>query len=198
MKADPIDRLIEKYPDLFSEDGKQISSCPEGWERIVDGFCAFLAAHQASYRTAQTKCLRNVLINLLVPIFKWLELCFRPKGQPTVLWVAKKQKKQPFTLSGFFRRVWLKLSAKKKFHKVYPPKTQIDQVKEKFGGLRIYPTCHDEAVSGAIHMAEKMCENTCEDTGNVGALCKRGCWYKTLSLDKAQELGYTPIKKQDV
>lgn len=202
MKEYPIDRIIRKFPEAFSEDGKNISSCPEGWEVIVEGFCASLATYKASYRSEETKCLGNTLINVCVPIVKKLELLFKPKIKTVVLSLSnsktKKPIKKPFTLHGFFRGVWLKLLAKKQYQKVYPKDTRIDQVKEKFGGLRIYMTHYDKHVGGMIGLAETLCDQTCEDSGEKGVLCKKGMWYKTLSLDKAKEMGYTPVKKQDV
>lgn len=46
-----------------------------------------------------------------------------------------------------------------------------------------------------IHAAEKKSVETCELTGEPGNLCckKQGRWYKTLSPEKAEELGYEKV-----
>lgn len=72
---------------------------------------------------------------------------------------------------------------------------RIAQVKEKFGGLRIYVTmeCDDRVVADIVyailHDAESASSNICEVTGAYGDLCKRGVWYKTLSFDEVNREG---------
>ena len=51
------------------------------------------------------------------------------------------------------------------------PQVTLDQVKEKFGGLRFYYTGGDEHIRGLVSMAESMSEVTCEICGSPG---KRG------------------------
>lgn len=71
---------------------------------------------------------------------------------------------------------------------------RFTQIKEKFGGLRVYDTGGDDYIRGVIDMAENMSYKTCEVTGNPGELCVNGFWMKTLSPEKRDELGY---KKYD-
>lgn len=65
----------------------------------------------------------------------------------------------------------------------------IDQIKEKFGELRIYltTTSDNPAVSAIaysiVRNAELCSQSTCEVSGMYGSLCRRGMWYKTLSFD---------------
>ena len=54
----------------------------------------------------------------------------------------------------------------------------IDQVKEKFGGLRFYVTGGDETIEGMIRMAESMSYKLCERCGNKGNL-RSGDWIRT-------------------
>ncbi len=42
------------------------------------------------------------------------------------------------------------------------------QVKEKFGGLRVHMSHHDEFIDGVTTMAEYLSESTCELCGNIG------------------------------
>jgi hypothetical protein len=55
----------------------------------------------------------------------------------------------------------------------------FDQVKEKFGGLRIYFSGGDDYVFGAVGMAEAYSYKICEFCGNPGRPNKDG-WISTL------------------
>jgi hypothetical protein len=68
---------------------------------------------------------------------------------------------------------------------------RFTQIKEKFGGLRVYDNWSDDYIRGVIDMAESMSYRTCEVTGKPGELCNNGFWVKTLSPAKMEELGYT-------
>ena len=72
-------------------------------------------------------------------------------------------------------------------------KFEIDQVKEKFGELRVYFTGTDPYLEGVIDFATNMSSHVCELTGDVGFLYKRNGWVKTLSEQKAIELDYTLV-----
>jgi hypothetical protein len=52
----------------------------------------------------------------------------------------------------------------------------VDQVKEKFGGLRFYMNHSTEEIRRAIHEAEKESLMTCETCGRMGKLRGRS-WY---------------------
>ena len=56
---------------------------------------------------------------------------------------------------------------------------KFDQIKEKFGGLRIYYSGGDSYISGAISMASEMSYKICEVCGNSGKPNKGG-WIVTL------------------
>lgn len=55
----------------------------------------------------------------------------------------------------------------------------FDQIKEKWGGLRIYYSGGDDFVEGVVNMAESMSYYTCEVCGDKGSCTKSG-WIKTL------------------
>jgi hypothetical protein len=61
----------------------------------------------------------------------------------------------------------------------------VDQVKEKFGGLRFYYTGGDDYIRGVVSMAEAMASVTCEDCGNPGE-GRFDNWFRTL-CDKHEE-----------
>ena len=56
---------------------------------------------------------------------------------------------------------------------------KIQQIKEKFGGLRIYCSENSDYVEAVISMAEEIADNTCEECGNKGKLYELS-WFKTL------------------
>jgi len=55
----------------------------------------------------------------------------------------------------------------------------VEQIKEKFGGLRFYYSGGDDTVAGMVRMAESWAEHTCEDCGVPGK-SRSGGWIKTL------------------
>jgi hypothetical protein len=71
------------------------------------------------------------------------------------------------------------------------------QIKEKFGTLRFYYNIHgtndveSRIIDNIVSWTEKISETTCEVTGNEGAYCSKGGWYKTLCYDEARKQGYT-------
>jgi len=68
-----------------------------------------------------------------------------------------------------------------KGERVPTPDVKIEQIKEKFGGLRFYYSGGDDEISGMVSFAEFMSEHTCEVSGDTGSLCSRNGWLKTLS-----------------
>jgi len=70
-----------------------------------------------------------------------------------------------------------------KYKDYYP--VILEQVKEKFGGLRFYYMGGDDHVAGLVDMAEEMSYKICERCGNPGKPNKVG-WIRTL-CDKCEE-----------
>jgi hypothetical protein len=56
---------------------------------------------------------------------------------------------------------------------------KVQQIKEKFGGLRFYYDGGDERISGLVDMAESWAAHTCETCGNKGER-RHGGWVRTL------------------
>jgi hypothetical protein len=76
---------------------------------------------------------------------------------------------------------------------------EICQIKEKFGGLRIYwwaTNIDYTQVDNIILEAEELASRTCEQCGQEAYLCIRSGWFKTLCTDCAEELGYTCCDKR--
>ena len=55
---------------------------------------------------------------------------------------------------------------------------KVNQVKEKFGGLRFYTNSPDPYINGLISMAEGISFHTCEICGKPG-VCQGSGWIKT-------------------
>lgn len=59
------------------------------------------------------------------------------------------------------------------------PQVTVDQIKEKFGGLRFYYTGGDDTVHGMVRIAESWADATCENCGDKGTR-RSGGWVRTL------------------
>jgi hypothetical protein len=56
---------------------------------------------------------------------------------------------------------------------------KFDQIKEKYGGLRIYFSGGDDYVEGLVSMTEAISYKTCEVCGDKGE-CNKSGWFTTL------------------
>ncbi len=70
----------------------------------------------------------------------------------------------------------------------------VDQVKEKYGTLRIYYTPGDlemdDSIDRAIAEAQEKSATTCELCGKPASLMYRNGWYSTLCPQDAKDHGY--------
>jgi hypothetical protein len=62
---------------------------------------------------------------------------------------------------------------------------EVDQIKEKFGGLRFYYSGGDDEISGMVRMAEAWADIACEECGAAGKR-RSGGWIRTL-CDRHEE-----------
>jgi len=74
----------------------------------------------------------------------------------------------------------------------YTP-ARVEQLKEKFGGLRMYISGGDNWTNGVVDMAEELSHLVCEVSGASGSLHRRGNWFKTLSEDVAKTNNYVKV-----
>ena len=76
---------------------------------------------------------------------------------------------------------------------------QVEQVKEKFGGLRFYiggtSIEISDTIHGAIALAERLSYLICEDCGNKGHLRDDLGWYRTLCDTHYKKLKIARKKK---
>lgn len=75
------------------------------------------------------------------------------------------------------------------------PNYVIHQIKEKFGGLRLYfdtKTDKRSEMNAVVKKYEDLSQQTCELSGKPGVLMTDGYTYKTLSQESASK-GFAPV-----
>jgi hypothetical protein len=55
----------------------------------------------------------------------------------------------------------------------------VEQIKEKYGGLRFYYQGGDDTIAGMVRMAEAWADRSCEECGTPGK-SREGGWVRTL------------------
>ena len=188
--------LKEKYPDLFykKEDGSLECPCgawvPEGWQTIIDELCGVITSYvKGCYQTE--KVITNKIYYLWHNIGKFLDWSHKhfiklfPK-------LNKSEYNKPFY--SFVEKFRQRSYKCVKYNRVYPPSVKIDQIKEKFGGMRFYYSGGDKKVDGMVTFASYLCSKTCEVSGEKGELCSNGGWYKTLSPKLCEGERYNSYK----
>lgn len=77
-----------------------------------------------------------------------------------------------------------------------------EQVKQKFGGLRFYYSerCltkyQSDLIKDLVLKTEIKSEAICEETGEKGLQCKKAGWYRTLSKEAAEKLGFEILEER--
>ena len=66
------------------------------------------------------------------------------------------------------------------------PQVVVQQIKEKFGGLRFYYDGGDEHIGGMVRMAESWAGRSCEECSKPGK-SRNGSWIKTLCDEHEEE-----------
>lgn len=217
MKKEFSSRMLEQYPDLFPKDKDGNTTyphcgfyCPKGWENIVETALFYMDSRVKNPDNKQTwvwwhriatflyhwtaRPIYNKLYRMTSPLekFHWVD------GKRTQ-WIAlnQAQLKAAEESAPIKTKLNKKLNAVRKwiepkyrFTRVYCPPVQIDQVKEKFGTLRLYTSGGDAKISAIVGFAEAMSGRTCEETAAPGKPVSKGGWCRTLSPSQAKKLGY--------
>jgi len=222
-EANFISKLMLKYPDLFPKDesGKTVpprcgSSCPPGWESLVDELCSCIDYRVKNCENLKQKCkfiysaynfiyhrgihqARHALLKWIDPATPyWDKITTKPKfmGVSTINAIAERHPRRR-AIHVWLRSKLTRLYPRYKYHRAPIPSVCIDQIKEKFGTLRFYYSGGDDTITGMVHLAESLSGKTCEITGSPGSLHKKGKgygWYKTLSETQANEIEYTKVE----
>lgn len=210
-------KLFDKFPELFAkkEDGTMYvpcgTYCPVGWEQIVEDVLGTVRGYvkYSNDSVEDNVAFYKVYKAVWIPIYNFLYRLVNPEKVslkhrfvrnklPTMKFrsFTKEQIEAERLLLGNRIReklkkfdTWIK-GGRYPFKSVPIRPVQIDQIKEKFGGLRIYYSGGDARVSGMIIFAESLARKTCMFTGERGAsLYKDGGWIVTASEARAKEFG---------
>jgi hypothetical protein len=76
-------------------------------------------------------------------------------------------------------------------------KLHVLQIKEKFGQLRVYMAGFNDDIEEIINRYEDISKITCEACGEIGDICIKDHWLKTLCPKHLEEYGYEKFNKKD-
>jgi len=156
-------RMAEKYPRYFGESKHYGGFCiGEGWYDIIESLVSEIDSYTKWRRNMRAYDLRLARA--------------KRKGRDSLL---------NFICRGREPKLWDESRADEimdnnqrditpKFHWI-----EVNQIKEKFGGLRFYYSGGDDHISGLVNMAESWAGHTCEECGNKGK-SREGGWIRTL------------------
>jgi hypothetical protein len=156
-------KMAEKFPRYFGE-GKRYGgfAIGEGWYPIIEALVGQIDHY--------TKWRRNMRANEL------RKLRAKNKGMDALIkfMAGKKHTPSEWDIERAERAMETDIQVTPKVHWIH-----VEQIKEKFGGLRFYYQGSDGVVSGMVTMAEEWASHTCETCGNHGKR-RSGGWIRTL------------------
>jgi hypothetical protein len=157
-------KMAEKYPRYFGE-GKRYGgfAIGEGWYPIIETLVGNIDHY--------TKWRRNMRANDLRKqrakdkgMEALIEFMCGKKGRVPSYWdIERAEEAMENDIDITPKLNWI----------------EVQQIKEKFGGLRFYYDGGDERISGLVDMAETWANHTCETCGNKGQK-RSGGWVRTL------------------
>lgn len=163
-------RMAEKYPRYFGKDchygGFAIG---EGWYLIIETLISQIDSYTKWKRNLRAHELRQIRAQK-----KGREalLKFESRGREPTLW--DEERVDDIMMSGIKEPIptvhWI----------------TVQQIKEKFGGLRFYYSGGDDYINGLVRMAESWADESCETCGNKGTR-RSGGWIRTLCDAHEQE-----------
>ena len=156
-------KMAEKFPRYFGE-GKRYGgfAIGEGWYPIIDSLVGNIDHY--------TKWRRNMRANDL------RKLRAKNKGMEALIqfMAGKKHTPSDWDIERAEDAMENGIDITPKVDWI-----QIQQIKEKFGGLRFYYDGGNDEISGMVRMAEAWADRTCEVCGNKGKH-RSGGWIRTL------------------
>jgi hypothetical protein len=192
MKAELEKKLLEKYPHFFQHDlpiysgdsTKEVLEntvkllnqkemvipiqfgfeCGNGWYMLLDELMGEIDNHLKNVnRNNKNKFKYQWMWNLQA----YLRRKYKSKSKMYAFaeWIYEK-------------------SPRKKIPEVT---IQIDQIKEKFGGLRFYYSGGDDAIDGMTSLAESLSYKICESCGTTKNVGQTGGWIYTVCWDCLQK-----------
>jgi hypothetical protein len=172
-------KMAEKFPRYFGE-GKRYGgfSIGEGWYPIIESLVGNIDHY--------TKWRRNMRANDL------RKLRAKSKGMEALIqFMTGKKGREPsdWDIERAEDAMENGIDVTPKVNWIH-----IQQIKEKFGGLRFYYDGGDAEISGMVRMAESWADRTCEECGNKG-MHRNGGWIRTLCDE--HEAQYQARKQND-
>lgn len=197
-----IQKLATDYNLIeWGEGSMSISDVPKGWEKIIRNLFECLNAHAKFDRHVPKTDWKSRIWNTYCVVGRKLFIKFErlinpyrsygKDGKAFIITSEMRKKAEKTTIFKIyqalqtFRCIHFQQAMECKF----PETLYIEQIKVKFGDLRIYTSGGDDVMRGMIRIAQYLALKTCEETGNI-----RNGWYRTLSKAKAKELGYSQLK----
>lgn len=183
-------KLSNDFPDIFV-DGKAMCGvyCPDGWQPMVYETCKLISIYSNSHRLIKNEMWFAKIL------YKISSFCISFLDLPNIDNFSDAQKELYITLCPrelFINRQLYKI---KRFSQPWSKKpykeVKIDQIKEKFGVLRIYVSGGDDFINGVISHAEFLSATISQESGLLNAsLYSKNSWYKTLTREEAKDMGY--------
>lgn len=177
MNYDEFTKHMEdRFPGMFRGTRYGGFAVGAGWYQILESLCANIQHHVKWVRDRRARELRieRARSKGLDAVIKLLS-----RGKEPSVWELERADEIMERDPGIATE--------------YVHKVRVDQVKEKFGGLRFYYTGGDDVVSGMVSMAESWAAHTCEECGQKGKQ-REGGWIRTLCDEHEAE--YQKKQKQ--
>lgn len=157
------DKMAEKFPRYFGE-GKRYGgfAIGEGWYDIIEALVSEIDHY--------TKWRRNMRANDL------RKLRAKNKGMEALIqfMAGKKHTPSEWDIERAEDAMVDPIDITPKVNWI-----RVEQIKEKFGGLRFYYQGGNDEISGMVRMAELWAGRSCETCGNKGER-RSGGWIRTL------------------
>lgn len=187
MNSELEKQLYEQYPKLFKQKRWSIREscmpwgveCGQGWYAIIDSVCRVIQHHIDSQRHQRSIALRYN---------RALKRAIAGNTNDLVTYYKRLYSSEELVNKRLEEEI-----RNCKFRPVpdTTPQIQFTQIKEKFGGLRLYTNFSNEYIDGAISMAMQMSHKTCEVCGKTGKL--RGIGWRYTACDEHTD----PDHKED-
>lgn len=153
--------MEERFPRMFKGQCYGGFAVGAGWYPIIEALCANIESHVDWKREQRARDLRMDRARNKGRDAVLARIC---KGKPPSMWDEERADDimaTPPSITPYVHRV------------------RVQQIKEKFGGLRFYYQGGDGNVAGMVRMAESWADRTCETCGQKGKQ-RSGGWVRTL------------------
>lgn len=182
MNKELTNKLWDKYPELFKNKNESIMvslipfgfECNDGWYWLIDQLCDNIQSYIDS--NSERSMIKNKYASKLMKILKKIK--FNKFISRYKLLRTVRDKLLTFEFLN-------NLEAKFEKHIVKTiPQVVVDQVKEKFGGLRFYYHGGNNMTDGMVWLVENMSYDICETCGSTTNVTQsKGGWITTACHD---------------